>query len=100
MRVRKKLRIDANTKEVREAVERVGGCWIDCTGDPTIGFDALVGFRGRLYPVEVKDGAKPPSERKLTVQEMMRAHELQLVGVEVLVVLSGVDCLRQIGAIK
>ena len=28
--------------------------------------DLLVGFRGRNWLIEVKDGSKPPSERKLT----------------------------------
>jgi hypothetical protein len=31
--------------------------------------DLLVGFRGRNVLLEVKDGAKPPSRRKLTDDE-------------------------------
>ena len=31
--------------------------------------DILVGFRGVNYAVEIKDGAKPPSARKLTPSE-------------------------------
>ena len=30
----------------------------------------LVGYRGRLMVIEVKDGAKPPSERKLTADQV------------------------------
>jgi hypothetical protein len=31
--------------------------------------DLLVGWQGRNILMEIKDGTKPPSERKLTVQE-------------------------------
>ena len=31
--------------------------------------DLLVGFRGREYLLELKDGSKPPSKRKLTPDE-------------------------------
>ena len=31
--------------------------------------DALVGKYGHSYPVEIKDGSKPPSRRKLTEDE-------------------------------
>lgn len=34
-----------------------------------IGFDLIVGFRGRNFLLEVKDGSKPKSARKLTTHE-------------------------------
>jgi hypothetical protein len=32
--------------------------------------DLLVGFRGQTYLIEVKDGRKPPSARKLTPDQV------------------------------
>ena len=43
-----------------ESLHRVGG------GVP----DILVGYRGRSYPVEIKDGSKPPSARTLTPDQV------------------------------
>jgi len=31
--------------------------------------DIVVGFRGKTYLIEIKDGSKPPSKRKLTEEE-------------------------------
>ncbi|MHC4753292.1 MAG: hypothetical protein ACYTFW_25940 [Planctomycetota bacterium] len=31
--------------------------------------DIVVGYRGRNYLIEIKDGSKPPSKRKLTSDE-------------------------------
>lgn len=31
--------------------------------------DAVIGYRGHSVLVEIKDGSKPPSQRKLTVDE-------------------------------
>jgi hypothetical protein len=32
--------------------------------------DLLVGYRGKWSLIELKDGSKPPSQRKLTVDEL------------------------------
>lgn len=58
-------RVDANQKDVVAALRRIGA-----TVEPLhrVGGgcpDLLVGFRGRNLLIEVKDGNKPPSERKL-----------------------------------
>ena len=49
--------------------------------DRNAGFDLLLGFRGRLYAVEIKDPAQPPSKRKLTVNEQLTAAAMSLVDV-------------------
>lgn len=63
--MRRAARKDANEPELRKTWLRIGGSWLSITpiegGEP----DALLGFRGRMQLVEIKDGTRPPSERKL-----------------------------------
>lgn len=54
--------VDANQKEIVQALEQIG-CDVLEIGWP---LDLLVGYRRRNWLLEVKDGSKPPSERKLT----------------------------------
>lgn len=59
-------RVDANQAAIVHVLRGLG-----CTVQPlhTVGAgcpDLLVGFRGRNFLVEIKDGSKPPSERELT----------------------------------
>ena len=63
-------RVDANQPEVVAALRQMG-----CSVQPlhTVGKgcpDLLVGFRGVNVLIEVKDGSKPPSERKLTPDQV------------------------------
>lgn len=72
--MRRAAKIDANQLDIVEALRRCGA-----TVQPlhTVGQgvpDLLVGFRGQTLLLEVKDGAKPPSERKLT-PDQVRWHE-------------------------
>ncbi len=64
-------RVDANQPDIVEKLRGVGA-----TVTPTHmvgrGFpDLVVGFRGITYLLEVKDGSKPPSKRKLTEDELI-----------------------------
>ena len=59
---------------------RMLGVWC-LTMDRNAGFDLLLGFRGRLHAVEVKDPAQPPSKRRLTVNEQLTAAQMALVDV-------------------
>jgi hypothetical protein len=93
-------RKDDNQRDVEQALARAGALWIDCTGDPCIGFDGLIAFRGKLFVVEVKDGAKVPSARRLTKGESTRKFELEMKGVEYNVVESVDEALKLIGAIR
>jgi hypothetical protein len=63
-------RVDANHAEVITALRRAG-CRVWDTSRVGGGFpDALVAARGnRLVMLEIKDGAKSPSRRKLTPAE-------------------------------
>lgn len=65
MRANKLGRRDANEREILAAFESMG-CPVVQTNHPV---DLLVGIRGRLWAIEVKDGNKAPSDRKLTVAE-------------------------------
>ena len=56
------LRTDSNQAEIVKALEKAG-CSVDVIGKPV---DLLVGVAGVNYLLEVKDGDKPPSGRKLT----------------------------------
>ena len=56
------LRVDANQTQVISALEAAGAkVWV--IGKPT---DLLVGINGRFSFFEVKDGSRPPSQRKKT----------------------------------
>ena len=66
---RRAARVDANQTQIVEALRKCGA-----TVQPlhTVGAgvpDLLVGYRGRTALVEVKDGARPPSERRLTADQ-------------------------------
>jgi hypothetical protein len=89
---------DANQKDLEQAVKELGGAIVDTTGDPDIGFDMLVVFRGVVYIVEVKDGAKPPSARQLTEGEIKRKRQVEQAGGRYSVVTSRAELYHLIGA--
>ena len=63
-------RIDGNQRAVVDALRSIGATVVSLA---TIGNgcpDLLVGYHGRTTLLEVKDGAKPPSARLLTVDEV------------------------------
>jgi hypothetical protein len=92
-------RVDANQAAVVRALRLAGAhvahLYRQGEGCP----DLLVGWRGRWFPVELKDGARPPSEQRLTPAET-RWHAAALgAGLPVLVVTSAADALAQLGGI-
>lgn len=64
--MRRAARQDANHRDIVEALRAIGASVADTSGVGGGFSDLVVGFRGRNYLVEVKDGRKPPSARKLT----------------------------------
>ena len=66
--MRRAAKKDANHAEIVKAFEKMGCSVIDVSATPC-GFDILVGRGGVCIPVEIKDGSKPPSARKLTANE-------------------------------
>ncbi len=89
--------IDANQPEIVEALRRVG-VHVHITSDLGEGFPDLVTYKPGIGVklIEVKDGAKPPSARRLTEQQCKFARDfpvdvvndvrgaLALFGIEVL----------------
>jgi len=67
---RRAAKVDANQPEIVAAL-RKAGCTVEHLHAVGAGCpDLLVGYRGHNYLVEVKDGAKPPSARKLTPDQV------------------------------
>ena len=67
--MRRAARVDANQGAVMAALRAIGCSVTDLSGVGAGVPDLLVGFRGISGLIEVKDGSKPPSERKLTRQQ-------------------------------
>ena len=68
--MRRAARTDANQTEIVETLRTVGAT-VQPLHSVGVGCpDLLVGFRGLNYLIEVKDGRKPPSERKLTPDQV------------------------------
>ena len=67
--MRRAARIDANQPSIVEALRVIGATvepiYMVGGGVP----DLLVGYRGVNWLIEVKDGDKPPSRRRLTPDE-------------------------------
>jgi hypothetical protein len=61
-------RRDANEQQIVDALRKAGAVVRFISQGDGIP-DLLVGYRGQTILMEVKDGAKPPSARKLTPQE-------------------------------
>jgi hypothetical protein len=68
--VRRAAKVDANQSEIVAAFRKAGATVTPLHAVGQGCPDLLVGFRGVNYLVEVKDGAKPPSARKLTPDQV------------------------------
>ena len=85
---------DDNHAEIRDNLRAIGAMVHD-TGSLGGGFpDLVVGYRGVIHLLEIKDGSKPPSKRKLTPDEVKFFHDW--AGFPVHVVESFDDALRVI----
>jgi Holliday junction resolvase len=96
--MRRAAKIDANQTQVVEAL-RAAGATVQSLAAVGQGVpDLLVGFQGQTVLLEVKDGRKPPSERRLT-DDQLKWHGAWRGGP--LAVVDGVDAaLRVLGMIK
>lgn len=64
--MRRAARVDANQREIIDALRAAGASVqpLHTVGDGVP--DLLVGKHGRTHLIEIKDGSKRPSERRLT----------------------------------
>lgn len=91
-------KVDRNHGEIRDALRALGVGVHDTSAAGAGMPDLLCGWRGKIVLVEVKDGKKPPSERKLTVAQVQLHDMLRQHGVEVHVVKSVDEALAVFGA--
>lgn len=92
--MRRRARVDVNHKAITEALRACGWHVADSsrTGN---GFPDLIALKGgRVEFIEVKDGSKPPSARKLTPEEAKVHLAFSLAGVEVRIVASVEEAVR------
>jgi hypothetical protein len=91
-------RTDANHAAIRDALRSVGAYVID-TSHVGQGFaDLVVGWRGQWYMVELKNGALPPSKRRLTIDQQILHAQAARVGCTVHVVKTETEALALLGA--
>jgi hypothetical protein len=93
-------RKDGNQSSIAQALARVGASFIDTTKDPTLGFDGLILYRGRVFIAELKNPEQPASARQLTDGEQKRKQQCEAHGVAYNVIEDVNAALRLIGAIK
>lgn len=67
--MRRRARKDANHADIVRVFRDHGATVLDVSTVPNLGCDLIVGMYKVTRPVEVKDGSKPPSQRKLTGSE-------------------------------
>jgi hypothetical protein len=88
--MRRAAKVDENQPKIVQALRRIG-CTVLITSQLKNAFDILVGFQGRLFIMEIKDGDKPPSARKLSEGEQKCKADFERVNVPYYVVNSVED---------
>jgi len=78
--LRRNARTDANQTEIVNALRELGATVL-ITSQLKNAFDILVGYKGKLYIAEIKDGTKPKSQRQLTEGEQKCKEFFERVGV-------------------
>lgn len=78
--MKRAARVDANQPQIVEALRKVGATVL-ITSQLKNAFDILVGYKGNLFIMEIKDGTKPPSQRRLTDGEIKCKTDFNRVGV-------------------
>lgn len=94
--MRRAAKTDANQTQVVSALRAAGATVQSLAAIGKGAPDLLVAFRGEMFLLEVKDGAKPPSARELK-DDQVKWHEAW--GAPVSVVLGPEQALQAIGAI-
>lgn len=96
--IRRAARVDANQSEIVATLRAIGVNVTDLSGAGNGVPDLCCMWRGQTYWLEVKNGNKSPSRRKLT-EEQVRFHDnARLAGVKVHVVETVDQALAVFGA--
>ncbi len=90
-------RVDGNHAEIVRGLRQIGAVVLDVHSVGGL-LDVLVGFRGRLVLIEIKNPARPKSARKLTPAESATVEALRRNDINTPVVLTLDDALLAIGA--
>lgn len=91
---RRAARVDANHRQIADALTAVGWSVVDFSAVGRGVPDLYVAKAGRQVWVEVKDSAKPPSARTLTPDQVKFHQRMQAAGVSVVVVESVEQAVR------
>lgn len=86
---------DVNQAIIVRAFRRLG-CHVILTHQLKNAFDCLVFHKGNIYPVEIKDGTKPPSARKLTEGEQKCKEAIEATGCQYHVITNVEDAIKLI----
>ncbi|MGK0446521.1 MAG: hypothetical protein ACJA2M_000290 [Polaribacter sp.] len=84
-------RVDSNQKYIVDGLRKFGATVLH-THTLKNAFDVLVGYGGKDFIIEIKDGKKPPSQRKLTPGELKFKNEWK--GSEYYIVMSLEEAIR------
>ena len=97
--MRTAARVDANQSSIVKALRSAGAFvqQLHTIGDGCP--DLLVAYRGKWHLIEVKDGDKPPSQRKLTIDEEEWHAKAAAKGLPVFIAENIEDALVVIGAV-
>ena len=96
--MRRAARVDANQSEIVAALRAIGVGVKDMSGVGEGVPDLACLWRGATYWIEVKNGRKPPSARKLTIEQIRFHESARLAGVKVHVVSTVDEALAVFGA--
>jgi len=88
-------KVDSNQSEIVKAL-RNAGAWVTITSQLKNAFDILAGYKGKLFIVEIKDGMKPPSARRLSEGEQKCKDGFNSVGVYYYIITSIDEALHMI----
>lgn len=97
--MRRAAKTDSNQLEIVKALRNIGA-FVLVTSQLKNAFDVLVGYRGKLFIIEIKDGNKPPSQRKLTEGELKCKQGFESVSVPYHVVNSVDEAIELITSTK
>lgn len=92
--VRRRAKVDANHADIVQALRSVGWYVIDLARAGSGVPDLLCVRRGMVQLVEVKDGSKKPSARRLTLAQIELHEDCRSAGVPVVIVSSVAEALE------